>query len=84
MRIIGRDLHARGRGSQCWTTTTGEVVNTTLKHEGSMVESLCQPSTAGASGNRSHGIDAVVFQKRSLLSGLGLVSTPRVPLIGPI
>ena len=35
MRIIGRDLHARQQTLAMLDTTTGEVVNATLKHEGS-------------------------------------------------
>jgi hypothetical protein len=34
MRIIGCDLHARQQMLAMLDTTTGEVVNTTLKHEG--------------------------------------------------
>ena len=63
MRIIGCDLHARQQTLAMLETTTGEVVEMTLQHEGDNVRefysSLPRP---GASGYRSHGIDAVVFK----------------------
>ena len=37
MRIIGCDLHARQQTLAMLDTTTGEVVNATLKHEGRLV-----------------------------------------------
>jgi len=37
MRIIGCDLHARQQTLAMLDSTTGEVVNVTLKHEGSSV-----------------------------------------------
>ena len=37
MRIIGCDLHARQQSLAMLDTTTGEVVNLTLKHEGNEV-----------------------------------------------
>jgi hypothetical protein len=37
MRIIGCDLHARQQTLAMLDTTTGEVVKTTLQHEGNMV-----------------------------------------------
>ena len=37
MRIIGCDLHARQQTLAMLDTTTGEVVNATLKHEDNMV-----------------------------------------------
>ena len=37
MRIIGCDLHARQQTLAMLDTTTGEVVNATLKHESSIV-----------------------------------------------
>ena len=59
MRIIGCDLHARQQTLAMLDTTTGEVVNMTLKHEGN---NLFLASTPGASGHRSHGIDAMVCE----------------------
>jgi hypothetical protein len=41
MRIIGCDLHARQQTLAMLDTTTGEVVNATLKHEGSIVREFC-------------------------------------------
>jgi adenosylmethionine-8-amino-7-oxononanoate aminotransferase len=48
MRIIGCDLHARQQTLAMLDTTTGEVVNATLKHEGSIVREfqacvVCSP-----------------------------------------
>jgi hypothetical protein len=63
MRIIGCDLHARQQTLAMLDTVTGEVVKTTLKHEGNNVRefySNLQPSTPGTCGNRSHEIHAVV------------------------
>jgi len=37
MRIIGCDLHARQQSLAMLETTTGEMVNLTLKHEGNEV-----------------------------------------------
>ena len=37
MRMIGCDLHARQQTLAMLDTTTGEVVNATLKHESSIV-----------------------------------------------
>jgi hypothetical protein len=37
MRIIGCDLHARQQSLAMLETTTGEVVNLILKHEGNEV-----------------------------------------------
>ncbi len=51
MRIVGCDLHARQQMLAMLDTTTGEVVNTTLKHEGSMVRefyaNLPRPARVG-------------------------------------
>jgi transposase len=51
MRIIGCDLHARQQTLAMLDTTTGEVVNATLKHEGSMVRefyaNLPRPARVG-------------------------------------
>jgi hypothetical protein len=38
MRIIGCDLHARQQSLAMLETTTGEMVNVTLKHEGNEVQ----------------------------------------------
>ena len=40
MRIIGCDLHARQQTLAMLDTTTGEVVEVTLKHEGETCESF--------------------------------------------
>ena len=51
MRIVGCDLHARQQMLAMLDTTTGVVVNTTLKHEGSMVRefyaNLPRPARVG-------------------------------------
>src|SRR5215813_6991226 len=51
MRIIGCDLHARQQTLAMLDTTTGEVVKTTLKHEGNSVRefysSLVRPVRVG-------------------------------------
>src|SRR5215469_5314580 len=51
MRIIGCDLHARQQTLAMLDTTTGEVVNATLKHEGSIVRefyaNLPRPARVG-------------------------------------
>jgi hypothetical protein len=51
MRIIGCDLHARQQSLAMLETTTGEVVEVTLKHEGGIVRefysSLPRPVRAG-------------------------------------
>jgi hypothetical protein len=51
MRIIGCDLHARQQTLAMLDTTTGEVVNATLKHEGSRVRefnaNLPRPARVG-------------------------------------
>ena len=40
MRIIGCDLHARQQTVAMLDTTTGEIVNMTLTHEGNNVREL--------------------------------------------
>ena len=61
MRIIGCDLHSRQQTLAMLDTATGEVEKTTLKHEEQQrARVLFQASTAGACGDRSHRIDAVV------------------------
>jgi len=61
MRIIGCDLHARQQTLAMLDTTTGEEVEVTLKHEGDNVREFYSSLPGpGASGYRSHGIDAVV------------------------
>ena len=63
MRIIGCDLHARQQTLAMLDTATGEVVKTTLKHEGSKVREFYSKSwAAGTSGYRSYRIDAVVCE----------------------
>jgi hypothetical protein len=51
MRIIGCDLHARQQTLALLDTTTGEVVKTTLKHEGNIVRefygNLPRPARVG-------------------------------------
>ena len=51
MRIIGCDLRARQQSVAMLDTTTGEVVNMTLKHEGNNVRefysSLPRPARVG-------------------------------------
>jgi hypothetical protein len=51
MRIVGCDLHARQQTLAMLDTTTGEVVNTTLKQAGSMVRkfyaNLPRPARVG-------------------------------------
>ena len=51
MRIIGCDLHARQQSVAVLDTTTGEVVEVTLKHEGDNVRefysSLPRPVRVG-------------------------------------
>ncbi len=51
MRIIGCDLHARQQTLAMLDTTTGEVVKTTLQHEGNMVRefygNLPRPARVG-------------------------------------
>ena len=51
MKIIGCDLHARQQTLAMLDTATGEVVKTTLKHEGSNVRefysSLARPVRVG-------------------------------------
>ena len=43
MRIIGCDLHARQQTLAMLDTTTGEVVEATLKHEGDTVREFYSP-----------------------------------------
>jgi len=63
MRIIGCDLHARQQTLAMLDTTTGVVLEATLKHEGDKRAGvLFLAAKSGASGYRSHGIDAVVFK----------------------
>jgi len=50
-------------------TTTGEVVEVTLKHEGDNVREFYSSLPRRASGYRSHGIDAVVL---NLMEELGI------------
>ena len=44
MRIIGCDLHARQQTLAMFDTTTGEVVNRTLQHEGDKVREFYSQS----------------------------------------
>jgi len=61
MRIIGCDLHARQQTLAMLDTTTGEVVNRTLMHEGDEVRELYFSASApSAGGYRSHRADALV------------------------
>jgi len=63
MRIIGCDFARSQQAVAMLDTETGEVVSMTLKHEGNNVrEFYSSLSTPGASGHRSHGIDAVVCE----------------------
>jgi hypothetical protein len=62
VKIIGCDLHARQQTLAMLDTNTGEVVKRTLQHEGNNVRELFQPCATGSCGNRSHWIDAVVFE----------------------
>jgi hypothetical protein len=51
MRILGCDLHAREQTLAMLDTTTGEVVNAALKHEGNIVRefyaNLPRPARVG-------------------------------------
>jgi hypothetical protein len=47
MRIIGCDLHARQQTLAMQETTTGEVVNLTLMHEGDKVREFYSDSNTG-------------------------------------
>ena len=63
MRIIGCDLHARQQTIAMLDTTTGEMSTLTLMHEGKEVREFYSTASApGASGYRSHRIDAVVSE----------------------
>src|SRR5262245_7367434 len=57
MRLIGCDLHARQQTLAMLDTATGEVVKTTLKHEGNSVRefysSLVRPARVGIEATRS-------------------------------
>jgi hypothetical protein len=63
MRIIGCDLHARQQTLAMLDTVTGEVVNTTLKHEGNHVQefysSLPRPVRVGIEATGSMQMFAV-------------------------
>ena len=54
MRIIGCDLHARQQTLAMLDTTTGEVVNATLKHQGNLVREF----NANLPGPARVGIEA--------------------------
>ena len=63
MRIIGCDLHARQQTLAMLDTTTGEVVNLTLTHEGNQVREFYSSSPAARAGrHRGRGIDALVSE----------------------
>ena len=61
MRIIGCDLHARQQSIAMLDTTTGEMVNLTLMHEGNEVREFYS-SAPGACRHRSNRIDAMVSE----------------------
>ena len=62
MRIIGCDLHARQQTLAMLDTTTGEVVEVILKHEGDNVREFYSALPRPVCVDRSHGIDAVVCE----------------------
>ena len=75
MRIIGCDLHARQQTLAMLDTATGEVVKTTLKHEGDNVREFY--SALPLPVHRSHWIDAVVCEPQQVENGRACSSCVR-------
>jgi transposase len=77
MRIIGCDLHARQQTLAMLETTTGEVVNLTLMHEGNNVRefysSLARPVLVGIEATGS------MLWFLNLMDELGIESRSAIP-----
>ena len=94
MRIMGCDLHARQQTLATLDTETGEVVKTTLKHEGHNVREFCsslpRPVRIGIEATGSMQWFANLMEELEIecrvfpYLGVELLTVPSFPAVSPI
>jgi len=77
MRIIGCDLHARQQSLAMLDTTTGEVVEVALKHEGDNVREFYAASAPAC-------ISLSAYQLPSRVNSLSLPLVQKPPVTSPV